>query len=79
MAGHAEDALRRARIAQVLDLPLAVATFEAVGAEGLVAGEDGQVLDLLPARVARVGAVVADERAIAEQEQIGVGVEEGAA
>jgi hypothetical protein len=41
VARHAEDALRGAGIAQVLDLALAVAAAEAVGTEGLVAGQDG--------------------------------------
>jgi hypothetical protein len=79
VARHAEDALRGAGIAQVLDLALAVAASEAVGAEGLVARQDGQVLDLVPAVVAAVRAVVADERAVAEQQQVRVRVEERAA
>ena len=79
MAAHAEDTLRRAGIAKVLDLALAVATTEAVGAEGLVAGQDGEVFDLVAAGIAAVGAVVADERAIPEEKEIGIGVEEGAA
>ena len=79
MTAHAKDALGRTRIAQVLDLPLAVATPKASGTERLVSREDGQVFDLVATCVAAVGAIVADERAIAQQEQIGVGVEEGAA
>ena len=79
MARHAEDALGGAGIAQVLDLSLAVAAAEAVGTEGLVAGQDGEVLDLVAAVVAAVGAVIADEGAIAEQQQVGVRVEQGAA
>lgn len=79
MAGHAEDALRGAGIAQVLDLALAVAAAEAVCAEGLVARQDGQVLDLVAAVVAAVGAVVAYQRAVAQQQQVRVRVEEGAA
>nr|POE94634.1 hypothetical protein CFP56_16871 [Quercus suber] len=79
MAAHAEDALGRACIAQVLDLSLAVPAAEAGRAERLVAGEDGEVFDLVAAGVAAVGAVVADERAIAEEQEVGVGVEEGAA
>ena len=71
--------MARARIAQVLNLPLAVATAEAGGAECLVAGEDGEVLDLVAAGIAAVGAVVADERTVAEEEQVGVGVEKSAA
>lgn len=79
MAGHAEDALRGAGIAQVLDLLLAVAAAEAVGAEGLVAREDGQVFDLVAAVVAAIRAVVAYQRAVAQQQQVGVRVEQGAA
>jgi len=79
MARHAEDALRGAGIAKVLDLALAVAAAEAVCAKGLVAGQNGEVLDLVAAVVAAVGAVVANERAVAEQQQVGVRVEEGAA
>ena len=78
VARHAEDALRGAGIAQVLDLALAVAASETVGAEGLVARQDGQVLDLVAAVVAAVRAVVAYQRAVAEQQQVRVRVEEGA-
>lgn len=79
MARHAEDALRGAGIAQVLDLPLAVAAPETVRTEGLVAREDGQVLDLVAAVVAAVRAVVAYQRPVAEQQQVRVRVEERAA
>ena len=75
MAAHTEDTLGSARIAQILNLPFAVATAEAARAEGLVASKDGQVFDLVAAGVATVGAVVANEGAVAEQEQIGVGIE----
>lgn len=78
MALHAEDALAGAGIAQVFDLALAVATLEAVGAEGLVAGQDREVLDLVAACAAAIGAVVADEGSVAEKKEIGVGVEESA-
>ena len=76
MAAHAEDALRGARISQVLDLLLAVAAAKAGAAERLVAGEDGEVLDFVTAGIAAVCAVVANERAVAEQEQVRVGVEQ---
>ena len=79
MAGHAEDALGSACIAQVLDLPLAIPAPEAVGAKGLVAGQDGEVFDLVAAVIAAVGAVVADQGAVSEQQQVGVRVEQGAA
>lgn len=79
VARHAKDALRGASIAQVLNLALAVAASEAVGAESLVTGQYGQVLDLVATVVAAVGAVVADERAVAEEQQVGVRVEQRAA
>ena len=68
MAGHAEYALRGSGVAQILDLPLAVPTAKACCAEGLVACQDRQVLDLVATRAATVCAVVADEGAIAEEQ-----------
>lgn len=79
MARHAKDALRSAGIAQVLDLTLAVPASETIGAEGLVASQNGQVLDLVAAVVAAVCAIVADEGAIAEEKEVCVRVEESAA
>lgn len=66
MAVHAKDALRRAGVSQVVDLALAVSAPETARAKGLVAGEDCEVLDLVAAGGAAVGAIVADEGAIAE-------------
>jgi hypothetical protein len=66
VAVHAKDAVRRPGIAQILDFPLAVPTPEAGCAKGLVSGQDGQVLNLIIAGAAAVGAVIADEGAIAE-------------
>lgn len=60
MAVHAENPLRRPRIAEVLNSPLAVPTFEAVGAEGLVTGEDGQIFDFVSTGAAAVRAVIAN-------------------
>lgn len=37
MAFHTEDALGSSRITKVLNLSLAIAAFEAIGAEGLIA------------------------------------------
>lgn len=76
VAAHAEDALARARVPQVLDLAFAVPAAEACCAERLFASENREVFDLLPAGVARVGAVVADEGAVAEEEEVRVAVEE---
>ena len=59
MAAHAEDALGCPRISQILDLLLTISTSETRAAEGLIAGENREVLDLVSARIAAVGAVVA--------------------
>lgn len=71
--------MRRAGIAQILDLPLAVAASKAGRAEGLVARQDGQVFDLVVTSATAVRAVVAYEGAVAEQEEVGVGIEKSVA
>ncbi len=68
VAAHAEDSLRCARITQILDLFLAIAASEATRAEGLLAGQDGEVLDLVAARGTGICTVVADQGAVAEEE-----------
>ena len=78
MTAHAEDALRCSSITEVLDLPLAIATSKAGGTERLVARQDCQVFNLVAASIAAVRAVVAYERAITEQEEVRIGVEERA-
>ena len=78
MAVHAENALRGARVTQVFNLSLAVPTSEAGSTECLVTGQDGQIFNLISTDGAAVGAVVADERAIAEEEKVGVGVKKRA-
>ena len=72
MAFHAEDALCSSRITKVLNLPLAVPASKTARAESLIAGEDGQVFDLVAASIAAVCAVVADQGAVAEEEEIGI-------
>jgi hypothetical protein len=79
MTCHAEDALGCPRIAEVLNLSLAVPAAKASGAECLLACEDGQVLNLIVASTTAVCAVVAYQRSVTEQEQVRIGVEEGAA
>ena len=59
MTAHAEYPLRGARISEVLNLSLAVATAKACAAECLVAGENGKIFDLVSAGVAAVSAIVA--------------------
>lgn len=70
MAVHAENTLRSPGIAQVFYLPLAVAALEAIGAECLVACKDREVLNLVVTAATAVGAIVADEGAIAEEKQV---------
>jgi hypothetical protein len=72
MAVHAEYSLRSARISEVLNLSLAVATLEAAGAECLISGEDSQVFDLVTTARAAVGAIVADQRSVSKKEQVGI-------
>lgn len=79
MTAHAKDALGRPRIAQIFYFSLAVSTSEAGRAKGLISRQDGQVFDLVAACAAAVCAIVADEGAIAEEEEVRIGVEEGAA
>ena len=61
MTVHAEYPLRCPRIFEVLYFPFAIPTPEAAGAKGLVAGENGEILDLILACAAAVCAVVTDE------------------
>lgn len=79
MTRHAKDTLGSASISQVLNLAFAVPTTEAVCAEGLVSGQDGQIFNLVSTVVTAVCAVVTYEGAIAEEEEVRIGVEEGAA
>lgn len=79
VAIHAEDTLGSACIAQVIDLPFAIAATETSFAEGLLAGEDGEILDLIPTGGATVGTTAADQGAIPKEEKVSVGVEEGSA
>ena len=66
MTAHAEYPLRGARISEVLNLSLAVATPKACAAECLVPGENGKILDLVSTGIAAVRAVVAYQRAVTE-------------
>jgi hypothetical protein len=78
VAFHTEDTLRRSRVAKILNLALAIATFEARSAKRLVTGEDREVFDLVSARAAAIGTIIADQGAISKHQQVGIGIEEGA-
>jgi len=66
MTRHAEYALRCSCISKVFNLSLAIPAAETAGAKGLITSQDCQVFDLVATGTATVGAVVADERAVAE-------------
>lgn len=68
-----------AGIAQVLNLPLAVAATETLSTKGLVTGENGKVLNLVAAGIAAVGTIAADQGPIAQEEEVRVRIEESAA
>ena len=65
MTVHTEYPLRSAGISKVLNLPLAISTLETIRAEGLIAGENGQILNLVSTATATICAVVADQGAVA--------------
>lgn len=58
MAAHAEDALRRLRVAEVFDLSLTIPASKARSAKGLFTCKDCEVFDLVTAGTTAVGAVV---------------------
>lgn len=67
MTAHAKYALGGSRISKVLNLALAIPATKAGCAECLVTRQDRQVLNLVATGTAAIGAVVADEGAIAEK------------
>lgn len=79
MTGHAEDSLRSTSIPQVFDFALAVATSEAIRTEGLIASENSKIFNLVAAVVAAICTVITYQRAVAEQQEIRIGVEQGTA
>ena len=56
-----------------------MSTAKTGGTKGLIAGQNGKVLDFVPTRATAVGTIVADEGAVAQEEQVGVRIEEGTA
>jgi cobalamin biosynthesis protein CobD/CbiB len=79
VAAHAKDALGGPGISQIFDLPLTISAPEASSAEGLISGQDGQVFNFISTRATAVCAVVANQGAVAKEEQIRIGVEKRAA
>ncbi|KAL8782932.1 MAG: hypothetical protein Q9213_004988 [Squamulea squamosa] len=52
---------------------------EARGTEGLISGQDSQILDLVVACATAIGTIIANERAVAEKEEVCVRIEESGA
>lgn len=61
MTGHTKYALARTGIFEVLDLLLAIATTEAGGTKGLIACQDGEILNLVAARITAICTIVANK------------------
>lgn len=79
VAFHAKDTLRRPCIFEVLDLLLTVPTSKTGRAECLVAREDGEILDFVPTRTAAIRAIIANQRAVAEEQKICIRIQKGTA
>jgi len=79
VALHAKDSLRCPCVPKILDLLFTIPTPEAAGAKCVIACEDSQILDLVSTCTAAVCTIVADEGAIAEEEEVRIGIEEGSA
>ena len=79
VAVHAKDTLRCSCIFEIFDLLFAIPAFEACRTEGLISRQDCEILDLVPACAAAVCTIITYERPVAEEEQVCVRVEEGAA
>ena len=67
MTFHTEYSLRSPGIFEILDLLLAVPTFETGRTEGLIAREYSQILDLITTCAAAVGTAITDERSVAKK------------
>jgi hypothetical protein len=61
VTAHTEYALRSPRIFQVFNLSPAVPASEASSTKRLIASEDSQILNFVPARRAAVGTAIANE------------------
>lgn len=79
MALHTEYSLGSPSIFEILYLLLAIPTFEACCAKSLVAREDCKILDLVPTDATAISAIIADERAVAKEEEVCIGVKNGTA
>ena len=75
MTTHAEYALRRPCISEILYALFAIPAPETAATEGLISSQNGKILDFRAAGRAGVGAGVADERSVAKKEKVRVGIE----
>ncbi len=79
MTLHAEYSLRGPCIFEILDLLLTISTAKTSRAESLVASENSQILNLVPACATAICTIVADERAVPKKKKVCVRVEKCAA
>jgi len=79
MTAHTEYALRGSCISKVLDLALTVSATKAGRAKGLIACQNSEVFDFVVACATAVGAVVANQRAIAQEKEVRIAVQESTA
>ena len=77
MTFHAKNALRSASISKVFNLFLAVPTTEAASAESLISSENREILDLVTTGTTAVCTIIANERAVTEEKEVGIRIEEG--
>jgi hypothetical protein len=79
VAVHTEDTLGSTSIAQVFNPSFAIAAFETVRTEGLIASQNSEVFDFVSAGTAAVGAVIANQGSVPEHEEMCVRVKHGIA
>ena len=78
MTLHAKYPLRGSGILEILNLLFTVPTSKTRCTERLISRQDGKILDLVPASTTTICTIVADERPVAEEKKICIGVEQGA-
>ena len=79
MTVHTEDTLGGASITQVFNPSFAIAAFETVRTESLIAGQNSEVFDFVSAGTAAVGAIIAYQGSVPKHEEVCVRVKHGIA
>lgn len=66
MTLHAEYSLCSSSVAEILNLLLAIPTFEAISTESLVSSQDRQILDFVATAAAAICTIVANQRPVSK-------------